>query len=330
MLTGAALALAALFPAAATAQQVTTTLTATADTYMRSNQTGNNFGTQTSMQVEPGARQALLQFNLSSVPAGIVMSATLRVWVSAAGTGAVGVHRATAAWTETGATWGNMAANYNAASEASGAPPTAGQYQTFDVTTLVRAWRSGTTNNGVMLVGASGATQTTYSSREVAAQAPQLVIVTNGNPSYSVSKLSTVVSDPANGTTQPKRMPGAVVEYSVTVSSTNANVSDNNSIALVEAVPAQASLYVGDLGGGGSGPVSFTNGPPSSGLTYTAATDLSFSINGGASWGYTPVPDANGYDSLVTHLRIAPKGTFAGSTGSGDPRFSYTFRAKNK
>jgi hypothetical protein len=130
-------------------------------------------------------------------------------------------------------------------------------------------------------------------------------------------------------------MPGALIAYVVTVSSTNSNTSDSNSVALVEAVPAQASLYVGDLGGGGSGPVSFSNGSPTSGLTYTysglasMSDDVSFSING-SDYTYVPVPDANGFDTAVTHLRIAPKGIFAGSTGSGNPSFSYTFRARNK
>ncbi len=130
-------------------------------------------------------------------------------------------------------------------------------------------------------------------------------------------------------------MPGAVVAYVVTVSSTNSNVSDANSVALVEAVPAQAKLFVGDLGAAGSGPIAFTDGSPTSGLTYTfsglssTSDDLSFSIDG-SSFSYVPVPDANGYDTAVTHVRIAPKGVFAGSTGSGDPNFTYEFRGLNK
>jgi hypothetical protein len=81
--------------------------------------------------------------------------------------------------------------------------------------------------------------------------------------------------------------------------------------------------------------VSFSNGSPTSGLTYTYTSlasgtdDLSFSSNGGLSYTYTPVPDANGYDAAVTHLRIAPKGIFAGAS-SGNPSFSYQFRVRNK
>ena len=39
--------------------------------------------------------------------------------------------------------------------------------------------------------------------------------------------------------------------------------------------------------------------------------DLSFSNNGGASFVYTPVANADGVDPNVTHIRINPKGSMA-------------------
>ncbi|HEX8569302.1 MAG TPA: DNRLRE domain-containing protein [Caulobacteraceae bacterium] len=337
VLTGGALALAAaLFPAAASAQSVTYTIAPSQDAWMRSNQAGQVQGA-TPLRVEPDKSQTLVQFNISSVPAGhYVVSATLRMWVTTASSGlTVRAHRANTAWAEGTVTWSSMALNHDAAIVGSATPATAGQYMDIDVTSLVRDWRAGTTNHGIMLTAPSGsaATSVSLASKETVTageQPPRLVVVANGYPSYSISKISQVISDPANDTTQPKRMPGAVIEYSTTVSSTNSNSSDSNSVALVEAVPTQATLYVGDLGGAGSGPVSFTNGSPVSGLTYTRATDLSFSNNGGSTFGYTPLPDGDGYDSTVTHLRIAPKGIFVGNTGGGNPTFTVAFRAKNK
>jgi len=85
-----------------------------------------------------------------------------------------------------------------------------------------------------------------------------------------------------------------------------------------DAIPtADALRRACDLGGAGSGPVVFTNGSPASGLTYTftslaSTTDsIAFSNDGGATYTYTPVADANGYDSNVTHFRISPTGTSA-------------------
>jgi hypothetical protein len=87
---------------------------------------------------------------------------------------------------------------------------------------------------------------------------------------------------------------------------------------------------VNDIGAAGSGPVAFSNGSLTSSLTYTytslASTtdDLAFSNNGGATWTYTPVPNANGVDPNVTNIRINPKGTFAGDPTPGAPSPSCT------
>jgi uncharacterized repeat protein (TIGR01451 family) len=47
----------------------------------------------------------------------------------------------------------------------------------------------------------------------------------------TVSKIATVISDPFNGATNPKAIPGAVVEYVITVSNGGASAADNVSIA---------------------------------------------------------------------------------------------------
>ena len=95
-------------------------------------------------------------------------------------------------------------------------------------------------------------------------------------------------------------------------------------------------MYVGNLGGAGSGPVIFTNGSPSSGLSYSyrwlgsTGDSISFSNNGGASYNYTPVPNANGYDANVTNFRVNPDGSFAAKTGATNPSFSMQLRMRVK
>jgi hypothetical protein len=143
-----------------------------------------------------------------------------------------------------------------------------------------------------------------------------------------------LVSDPYNGTTNPKAIPGSVLTYSVNIGNGSTGYPDSNSVVVVQSVPPQAVLYVGNLGAPGSGPVAFAQGSPSSGLTYSytslaSTTDnLAFSNNGGASYTYTPTPDANGYDSAVTHIRVTPQGTFAGASGSGSPNFTLSYRIR--
>ena len=89
-------------------------------------------------------------------------------------------------------------------------------------------------------------------------------------------------------------------------------------------------LFVGDLGVAGSGPVKFTQGTPTSGLSYTftslasATDDVSFSNNSGTSYVYTPVK-TGGFDAIVTNISIDPKSAFACSTTGSTPTAQFEF-----
>lgn len=130
-----------------------------------------------------------------------------------------------------------------------------------------------------------------------------------------VAKNSAVQSDPFNGTTNPKAIPGARVRYTIRVGNGDAaQIVDSNSIVVVDPVPAGTSLYVNDIAGAGSGPVRFIDSSPASGLSYSysglgSATDsLAFSNDGGVTFAYTPTADANGVDASVTHVRVTASG----------------------
>jgi hypothetical protein len=154
-------------------------------------------------------------------------------------------------------------------------------------------------------------------------------------PAFVNLKTVQVTSDPINGTTNPKLIPGAYALYTVQITNTAAGSPDSNSVFIYDPVPANTTLFVGNLGAVGSGPVAFTDGTPASGLTYTftslASTtdDVDFSNNGGVSYAYTPVPDGSGFDANVTNIRINPKGVFAAAGGS-NPYFQVSFRVKVK
>ncbi|MGB7650485.1 MAG: hypothetical protein WBL62_04715, partial [Gallionella sp.] len=168
-----------------------------------------------------------------------------------------------------------------------------------------------------------------------------MVNVSNPTPSLTFLKTVNVFSDPVNGATNPKFIPGAVAVYALTVTNSGTGVVDNNSLVITDPLPANTSLYAKDLGAAGSGPFAFSNGATASGLTYTynaAAVanpttsapfpDLQFF--GGAptpAWGYVPVPNAvDGCDPLVSQVRINPKGIFAGSPTAPSPSFILQFR----
>ena len=156
------------------------------------------------------------------------------------------------------------------------------------------------------------------------------VLVTAG-PSLQLSKTVQSISDPVNGTTNPKSFPGATKLYVVTISNQGAGAVDGNTVSVSDPIPANTRMFVGNLGAPGSGPVAFVNGTPSSALTWTfsglnsATDDLEFSNDGGVTWTYVPVADVEGCDAAITHIRMRPKGVMPGN-GSGNPSFQLQFR----
>jgi hypothetical protein len=201
---------------------------------------------------------------------------------------------------------------------------------------------SGTAGNGNEVISAGstqpGAASTTMSwSISTGSKPWSLGAVTlvpaSSSPAFVNLKTVAITSDPVNGTSNPKYIPGAVALYTVQITNTAGGSPDNNSTFVFDAVPTHTTLYVGDLTGLNSGPVQFVDGSTASGLTYTysglsSTTDcVDFSNNGGSSYSYTPSPDANGYDASVTNIRVNPHGTFA-AAGTGNPSFQVSFRVK--
>lgn len=145
-----------------------------------------------------------------------------------------------------------------------------------------------------------------------------------------IGKTSAVVSDPLNDLL-PLRIPGAVVDYTVTISNPAANgTTAVTSVVFSDAIPAKTTMRVSDLAGTAKGPVDFVDGLlPSSALSYTytslsSTTDrLDFSNDGGTTWTYVPTPDANGYDPGVTNVRVRMVGNQAAASS-----FTLRFRVK--
>lgn len=154
------------------------------------------------------------------------------------------------------------------------------------------------------------------------------------NPSPDILTLKSVqtLSDPANGTSNPKAIPGAVVQYTIT--STNSGFAAADSVTVTDSIPANTDMFVADIAGTGSGPLAFIDGSTPSALAYSyialgnSSDDIEFSNDGGGTYNYTPVPDADGYDSNVTHFRGLTSGAFAASDGTNNPGFSFQFRVR--
>lgn len=147
----------------------------------------------------------------------------------------------------------------------------------------------------------------------------------------SVSKVSSIIADPVNGTTNPKAIPGATVEYLITVSNSGPSATDADTVQVWDDGPADAKMCLIARNGG---PVIFADPGSNSGLTYqyggagsvagdlgVTSDDIEFSDDNGASFSYTPSDDGTGCDPAITDFRINPGGALA-SGGT----FTLTFR----
>ncbi len=159
-----------------------------------------------------------------------------------------------------------------------------------------------------------------------------LVSVATPTPSLTFLKTVNIYWDPVNLLVNPKFIPGAQALYTLIATNSGTGPVDSNTLVITDPVPANTALYVSDLGVVGSGPVAFSQGATTSGLTYTftalgnMADDVSFSTDGGVTWTAVPVPGADGCDPTINAIRINPKLAFAGSPTAPSPSFQLLFR----
>ncbi|KQT14072.1 hypothetical protein ASG30_00345 [Ramlibacter sp. Leaf400] len=166
-------------------------------------------------------------------------------------------------------------------------------------------------------------------------------------PKLTNAKTVVTVSDPVRGPggsagcstapCLPLNIPGAIAQYSITLSNSGRGRVDQNTVVVTDPIPANTSLYVGLPSGatsctGAGVPVGFADGSNSSGLTFTAGTDLQYSSDNGGTWTASPawafvpaVATANGtlppgcYAANVTNIRVNPKGRMAAAATPTSP-----------
>jgi hypothetical protein len=168
------------------------------------------------------------------------------------------------------------------------------------------------------LSGTSGQASNTLTVPVAAAGTTIVCTYTNTyRPPMMIVKSSTLFSDPIHGTSFPKMIPGAFVDYTLSITSPSSYAVDNNSLFVSDNLPNTLWLQVTDYGVAGSGPVQFTNGVPVTNLTYGFSTlssttdDIQFSNDNGLTWGYLPTATVGTIDPNVTGIRINPKGIMA-------------------
>lgn len=142
------------------------------------------------------------------------------------------------------------------------------------------------------------------------------------NATLLAAKTAQAVSDPANGSSNPKMIPGAVARYSITVQNTGPGTVDGNSILIVDSLPSQIRV-------GTAASPAVVQGSPSSGLTVDPSTDVGYSaaVSMPTTFAQCSYVPSVAYDPAIRHVCINPKGTMAGSTGI-PPSFTITFNSQ--
>ncbi len=140
-------------------------------------------------------------------------------------------------------------------------------------------------------------------------------------PDLQITKIVETLTDPVNGTANPKAIPGAIVRYTIQVTNQGPGAVDADTLELVDSIPPGTALYVD---AGGSDAIVFNDGTVPSGLSYSFAGDVQYSnqSGGGSPYNYTPSPDGEGFDPAVTGLRINPSGAMSAGGGGSNPSFS--------
>ena len=123
---------------------------------------------------------------------------------------------------------------------------------------------------------------------------------------FLVQKESVVINDFINSS-NPKRIPGSIIEYTITASNTGTGVADANSIEINDMIPPDTNFVTNSM--------QFIAG--SSGLT-AGASEFSYSTDG--------ITFSSNPSSATKYIRVNPLGEFAASDGVTNPSFQVKFQ----
>ncbi|MEM7431105.1 MAG: hypothetical protein AAF351_04095 [Pseudomonadota bacterium] len=141
-----------------------------------------------------------------------------------------------------------------------------------------------------------------------------------------VTKTVSALSDPVNAGSNPKSIPDSTVGYTVSVQNRGSVSPDNDSVEITDDVPTELALCVtAACFAGGPVVLDVSGSPIPPGVTIGS---VDYSDDGGLTFTYVPVPDADGFDPAVTDVRVTMAGTLAPIGTGGEPSFELQFAAR--
>ena len=149
-------------------------------------------------------------------------------------------------------------------------------------------------------------------------------------PDFLIMKSSTVVADPVNGGSNPKRIPSALVSYTIQVSNQGLGRADADSVVISDNLPSGLEL-AGDSGNGA--PITFVAN--TSGLSIDPADctvapppDVILYDEGGTTTVTPADVDSDGYLEDVTGFIVNPCLRMNANTSGTAPSFSIIYRTR--
>ncbi len=222
----------------------------------------------------------------------------------------------------TSCTTGSVTANAGAqAASISGATIAATASCTYS--TNVTSSSNGTYVNTIPVGGVTGTMGGAAVTNAVPATASLTV-----TPGLTIAKSSRTLYDPYNILNNPKSIPGAYVQYSLTVSNPSSLPVTTDSVVLSDSIPSNTKLIVSPLYAqqaqpNARGPFQYLDGVNANGSAGTASglsfvynslgdtTDSSDFSTDGSTFGYAPTPDGNFTDVSVKAVQFRMFGTMA-------------------
>lgn len=139
-------------------------------------------------------------------------------------------------------------------------------------------------------------------------------------PALLITKTASVASDPVEGTTRPKAIPGATVTYTITVQNNGRGPADSGTLVISDPIPANTAMSLT-----GKPPFTFTNGSTASGLSVTSGSDANITYTDHSGASYTPSCTRPCTDTNIGGFKITFTGSMNGKTGATAPSFNITF-----
>jgi len=139
-------------------------------------------------------------------------------------------------------------------------------------------------------------------------------------PSLLIMKTASVATDPVEGATRAKAIPGATITYTILVQNNGRGPVDSGTLVISDPIPANTAMSLP-----AKPPFTFTNGATSSGLSVTSGSDANITYTDHSNATYTPICTRPCTDTNIGGFKITLAGSMNGKTGAGTPSFTITF-----